>query len=129
MGVLFMQGFYDDDTPQNALICHLLCLHTNVNHKVIYMERMVVAMKGFESVSPIGLTIASIIIALIFVISFDSDYLNIIGNTLIGIGGIMIIAATQGAYLESLTENEYQKDLLEMQLENCKASKAKWKML
>lgn len=104
-------------------------MHINARHKVIYIERMVAAMRGFESVSPIGLTVASIIIALIFIISFDSDELNVIGNALIGIGGIMIIAATQGAYLESLTENKYKKDLLEMQLENCKTSKTKWKIL
>lgn len=90
------------------------------------MERMVITMKVLESVSPIGLTVVSVIIALIFVISFDGDELDVIGNVLIGIGGIMIIAATQGAYLKSVANNKFQKDLLEMQLKNCKAGKTKW---
>jgi hypothetical protein len=93
------------------------------------MERMVAAMKGLESVSPIGLTLVSVIIAFVFIISFDSDELDVIGNALIGIGGILIIAATQEAYLESIKENEFQKGLLEMQLRNCKTGIRKWKKL
>lgn len=75
-------------------------------------------MKGLKSISPIGLTLVSIVIALIFVLSFDSDELNVLGNVFIGIGGIMIITATQGDFLNGLSDDNFEKGLLEAQLLN-----------
>lgn len=80
-------------------------------------------MKGLESISPIGLTLLSIFIALIFVLSFDNDELNVLGNVFIGIGGIMIIAATQGSFLDGLSDNKFEKCLLEAQLANLQNKK------
>lgn len=67
-----------------------------------YYKGVVDIMKGLESISPIGLTLLSIAIAMIFVLSFDSDELDVLGNAFIGIGGIMIITATQGDFLNGL---------------------------
>jgi len=51
--------------------------------------------------SPLSLTLISVVISLIFIICLDADELNVLGNVLIGIGGIMVIAAVQGDYLQS----------------------------
>lgn len=75
-------------------------------------------MKFLKSVSPLGLTFLSVLIGLIFVISLDNDELNVIGNVLIGIGGIMIIASAQGDYLESAAKIKQQKAELEKQLDS-----------
>ncbi len=70
-------------------------------------------MKCLESISPIGLTLLSIIVALIFVFSFDSDELDVLGNAFIGIGGIMIITASQGGFLNGLSGNDFEEAMLE----------------
>jgi hypothetical protein len=62
-------------------------------------------MDGLASISPIGVTLISIIIALILAVSFDSDELDVIGNAFIGIGGILIISSSQNNYLEGLLGN------------------------
>lgn len=59
-------------------------------------------MKGLATISPIGLTLISIVIALVLTVSFDNDELDVIGNALIGIGGILIISSSQNNYLEGL---------------------------
>lgn len=59
-------------------------------------------MKGLATISPIGLTLISIVIALVLAVSFDNDELDVIGNALIGIGGILIISSSQNNYLEGL---------------------------
>ncbi|MGI6669254.1 MAG: hypothetical protein ACOX4M_07635 [Acetivibrionales bacterium] len=64
-------------------------------------------------ISPIGLTVISVAIGLIFAATMDSDELNIVGNVLIGIGGIMIIAATEKEFINGLKEKEEQKDFME----------------
>jgi len=64
--------------------------------------RMDIIMKVLESISPTGLTLLSIVIALILTASFDNDELDVIGNALIGIGGILIISSSQNNYLEGL---------------------------
>lgn len=58
-------------------------------------------MKYCGTVSPLSLTLFSVLISLIFIISLDTDELNVLGNVLIGISGIMVIAAVQGEYLQS----------------------------
>lgn len=64
-------------------------------------------------VSPIGLTVISSVIGLLFSASLDSEELDVLGNVLIGIGGIMVITAVQGEYLKGLKEKEEQKDFME----------------
>lgn len=64
-------------------------------------------------VSPIGLAVISSVIGLLFSASLDSEELDVLGNVLIGIGGIMVIAAVQGEYLKGLKEKEEQKDFME----------------
>lgn len=64
-------------------------------------------------VSPIELTIISIAISLILVATLDSEELNLLGAVLTGIGGIIVIAATQGDHLKDLKEKEEQKDFME----------------
>lgn len=80
-------------------------------------------MKCLESISPIELTLLSIVVALIFVLSFDSDELDVLGNAFIGIGGIMIIAATQGDFLNGLSDDNFEQELLEAQLQNLRNRK------
>lgn len=83
-----------------------------------YREGVVHIVKCLESISPIGLTLLSIVVALIFVLSFDSDELDVLGNVFIGIGGIIIITATQGDFLDGLSGNNFEKTMLEAQLLN-----------
>jgi Na+/phosphate symporter len=64
-------------------------------------------------ISPIGLTIISIAISLILIATLESEELNVLGNVLSGIGGIIVIAATQGEFLNGLKEKEEQKDFME----------------
>lgn len=64
-------------------------------------------------VSPIGLTIISIAISLILIATLESEELNLLGSILSGIGGIIVIAATQEEYLNGLKEKERQKDFME----------------
>jgi len=84
---------------------------------------MVIIMKGLESISPIGLTLLSIVIALIIIVNFDSDELNVIGNTLIGIGGIMIITATQSDFLSGLSDDRLEEEFLKAKLANLQRRK------
>lgn len=80
-------------------------------------------MKCLESISPIGLTLLSIVVALVFVLSFDSDELDVLGNAFIGIGGIMIITASQGDFLNGPSGNNFEKTMLEAQLLNLQSRK------
>jgi hypothetical protein len=84
---------------------------------------MVIIMKGLESISPIGLTLLSIVIALIIIANFDSDELNVIGNTLIGIGGIMIITATQSDFINGISDKCFEEELLKAKLANLQKRK------
>lgn len=59
-------------------------------------------MNWLETLSPLELTVLSIVISLIFILTLDNGELNVIGNTLIGIGGLMIIASSQGEFLTGL---------------------------
>lgn len=58
-------------------------------------------MDCLKSVSPVELTVLAIAIGLLSIAVLDKGELNVIGNWLIGLGGIMIIAASQGEYLNS----------------------------
>jgi Na+/phosphate symporter len=84
-------------------------------------------MKFLECVSPLDLTVISILIGLLFVVSLDNDELDVLGNVLIGIGGIMVIASTQGDYLESIAEMEKQKTELEKQLKSLNKKGVKYR--
>jgi len=64
-------------------------------------------------ISPIGITAISIAISLILIATLESEELDLLGNVLTGIGGIIVIAATQGEYLKGLKEKEEQKDFME----------------
>lgn len=73
-------------------------------------------MKGLGSISTIELLFLSMAVSLIFVASLDIDELNVLGNVFVGIGGILLIASSQGEYLKGLSQDELQKDMLEKQL-------------
>lgn len=64
-------------------------------------------------ISPIGITIISIAISLILIATLESEELDLLGNVLSGIGGIIAIAATQGEFLKGLKEKEEQRDFME----------------
>lgn len=74
-------------------------------------------MNGLSSISPIGLTLLAVLIGFIAIASLDNNELNVIGNLLIGIGGLMIIAASQGEYLSSLEKGKSRKDMLEKKID------------
>ncbi len=74
-------------------------------------------MRCLSSISPFGLTLVSVLIGLIFVITLDSEELDVIGNALIGIGGIMVIASVQGDYLTAIEHEKQQKEDLNKQLD------------
>jgi len=83
-------------------------------------------MKGLSSISPICLVLITVVIGIIFIDLFDTDEQNVVGNVLIGIGGIIIVSASQGAFLAGKQADEAQRELLERQLEilnNRQASK------
>ena len=74
-------------------------------------------MNGLSSISPTELTLLAVLIGFVAIASLDNDELNVIGNLLIGIGGLMVIAATQGAFISSLEEKKDHKDILQRQLD------------
>lgn len=73
-------------------------------------------MKGLSSISPVELTILAVVIGFLAIFVLDNDELNVIGNWVIGIGGIMIIAASQGDYLEGLKNNDCRVENLKQQI-------------
>jgi hypothetical protein len=83
-------------------------------------------MKGLSSISPIGLVLITVVLGIIFIDLFDIDEQNVVGNVLIAVGSIVIVSASQGAYLASKQADEAQREFLERQLEilnNRQASK------
>lgn len=73
-------------------------------------------MNCLRSISPAGLTLLAVFISFLSISSIDYDELDVLGNWLIGIGGLMIVAASQGEYLSSKKDLLLQKNLLEQQL-------------
>ena len=73
-------------------------------------------MNSLSLISPIELTLLAVLIGFIAIASLDSHELNVIGNWLIGVGGLMIIASSQQDYLESLKENKLREELLAQQV-------------
>ncbi|MDD2504612.1 MAG: hypothetical protein PHG58_12345 [Clostridia bacterium] len=59
-------------------------------------------MKVLRFISPAGLTLLAVAVGFAAIASLDYDELDVIGNWLIGIGGLMVIAASQGDYIENL---------------------------
>lgn len=77
-------------------------------------------MSGLKSISPIELFFLGIAISLLFVIELDFDELNVAGNFFIGIGGLMVIVASQGAYLKGIEDTKSREELLKKLLRNNK---------
>lgn len=74
-------------------------------------------MKGLSSVSPMCLVLITVVISIIFIDLLNTDEQNVVGNVLIGIGGIIIVAASQGSFLAGMNADQAQRELLERQLE------------
>lgn len=73
-------------------------------------------MNFLKCISPAELLALSIIIGLILIGVMDYDQMNVVGNFLIGVGGLLIIVASQGSYLAGLQDNQDQASALERQL-------------
>ena len=63
-------------------------------------------MNVLRTITPAGLTLLAVLIGFISIASMDNDELNVLGNWLIGIGGLMIIAASQGSFISILEERK-----------------------
>jgi hypothetical protein len=74
-------------------------------------------MNGLSSVSPTCLVLITVAISFIFIDIFNTDEQNVVGNVLIAIGSIIIVSASQGAFLAGKKADEAQRELLERQLE------------
>ncbi len=72
---------------------------------------------GLCSISPIVLVILSVVISLIIIEFLNKDQLNVVGNLLIGIGGILIIDASYADYLTGLAADQAQREMLQKQLD------------
>lgn len=59
-------------------------------------------MNILKSITPTGLTLFAVFISFVAIASLDSDELDVIGNLLIGIGGLLIVASSQGEYLKTI---------------------------
>ncbi|MEN6313014.1 MAG: hypothetical protein ABFD25_02070 [Clostridiaceae bacterium] len=74
-------------------------------------------MKCLQCISPVGLTLLAVAAGFSAIAALDYDELNVLGNWLIGVGGLMIIAASQGDYLEGLEAAKSREDILRKQIE------------
>ena len=74
-------------------------------------------MKGLSCISPIGLVIITVVIGIIFIDLFSTDEQTVVGNVFIAIGSIIIVSASQGAFLAGQKADNAQRELLERQLE------------
>ncbi|HEX2945413.1 MAG TPA: hypothetical protein VHT96_05620 [Clostridia bacterium] len=74
-------------------------------------------MKGLSSVSPMCLVLITVVISIIFIDLLSTEEQNVVGNVLIAIGSIIIVSASQGAFLAGMKDNQAQRELLERQLE------------
>lgn len=74
-------------------------------------------MNVLRTISPAGLTLLAVLAGFAAIASLDYDELNVLGNWLIGVGGLMVIDATQGAYQESLNAAKSREDILKQQIE------------
>jgi len=74
-------------------------------------------MNLLKSITPSEFTILAIVVGLIAIALLDSDELDTIGNWLIGVGGLMVIAASQAEYLNSIDEKKSKSDNLITQIE------------
>ncbi len=59
-------------------------------------------MKILSSFTPKGLTLFAVLVSFFAIASLNSDELDVIGNLLIGIGGLLIVASSQGEYLNTI---------------------------
>ncbi len=74
-------------------------------------------MNILSCISPTGLTLLAVAVSFIAIAALDSDELNVIGNLLIGIGGLMIIAASQEAYIADLEQAESREEILKLKVD------------
>lgn len=74
-------------------------------------------MKCLQSISPAGLTLLAVAVGFSAIAVLDYDELNVLGNWLIGIGSLMVIAASQGDYLKGLQASKSREDILRKQIE------------
>ncbi len=74
-------------------------------------------MNILSCISPTGLTLLAVAVSFIAIAALDSDELNVIGNLLIGIGGLMIIAASQEAYIAGLEQAESREEILKLKVD------------
>jgi hypothetical protein len=74
-------------------------------------------MNFFQSISPVGLFFIAVIVGLLLVAELDYDELNVLGNLFIGLGGLLVLVATQGSYLQDLEDASSREDLLKKELE------------
>lgn len=74
-------------------------------------------MNGLSSISPAGLTLLAVLIGFILIASLDNDESNVLGNWLIGIGGLLIIASSQGDYISSLDKEKSRHNMLKKQID------------
>lgn len=81
------------------------------------MKKGKMKMSLLKSISPSEFTILAIVIGLIAISLLDSDELDTIGNWLIGIGSLMVIASSQADYLNTLEEKRSREDNLRKQIE------------
>ena len=73
-------------------------------------------MNGLGSISPTGLTLLAVVISFIAIASLDSDELNVIGNLLIGIGGLLVISSSQSEFILGLEKERSREDMLNKQI-------------
>ena len=59
-------------------------------------------MKILTSVTPKGLTLIAVLLSFIAIATLDGDELDVIGNLLIGIGGLLVVCSSHEEYLSSM---------------------------
>lgn len=67
-------------------------------------------MAAFESKSPEELVILSVLLTFLISEDTDSSDLNILGNWVVALGGLILTWAAQKQYLETAQETSQQKD-------------------
>lgn len=77
-------------------------------------------MHVFEHVSPSQLILASALTALVFSLEMDAEALNVSGNFIVAVGGIILAVAALKDYLASLHSNDQalqacQEEILKLQ--------------
>lgn len=72
-------------------------------------------MSKLQNVSPDNLVALALLLALSLAEEFDADELNVLGNWLVDIGGIMMTIAAQRQLLEAKNQPDVQQQIKELQ--------------